>query len=113
MKIIDKDKVIKILIISCVVCMVIVAVAFICACFDPTSGNEMLENAVEAAMNDTQTFVTVEILADAKIVYHRDTKVMFVVSNGFYNRGTFTLLVNPDGSPMLYQQDENDSSKEQ
>ena len=110
MKIIDKDKGIKILVVSFII---IVALAIICACLDPTGGNELLDKAVEAAMNDTQTFVTVEILADAKIVYHRDTKVMFVVSNGFYNRGTFTLLVNPDGSPMLYQQDENNLPKEQ
>ena len=37
------------------------------------------------------------------IVYHRDTKVMYVVSRGTYNNGSFTLLVNPDGSPMLYE----------
>lgn len=37
------------------------------------------------------------------IVYHRDTKVMYVVSHGPYNCGNFTLLVNPDGTPMLYE----------
>lgn len=42
------------------------------------------------------------------IVYHRDTKVMYVVSRGVYNNGDFTLLVNPDGSPMLYEAESED-----
>ena len=36
------------------------------------------------------------------IVYNRYTKVMYTVSDGSYNRGTFTVLVNSDGSPMLW-----------
>ena len=39
------------------------------------------------------------------VVYHRDTKVMYVVSDGVYNAGNFTLLVNPDGTPMLWEGD--------
>lgn len=38
------------------------------------------------------------------IVYHKDTKVMYAVSKGGYNSGNFTLLVNPDGSPMLWEE---------
>lgn len=37
------------------------------------------------------------------VVYHRNTKVMYVVSHDSYNKGNFTVLVNPDGSPMLYE----------
>ena len=37
------------------------------------------------------------------VVYHKDTKVMYAVSAGPYNCGNFTLLVNPDGTPMLYE----------
>jgi len=36
------------------------------------------------------------------VVYHRETKVMYVVSRGPYNCGNFTLLVNPDGTPMVW-----------
>lgn len=36
------------------------------------------------------------------IVYHRDTKVMYAVSNGHYNHGTFTVMLDVDGTPMLY-----------
>lgn len=40
-----------------------------------------------------------------RIVYHRNTKVMYAVSTGGYNGGNFTVLVNPDGSPMLWEGD--------
>ena len=39
------------------------------------------------------------------VVYHRDTKVMYVISAGGYNAGNFTVLVNPDGSPMIWEGD--------
>lgn len=48
-------------------------------------------------------FVLVEETYNWKICYHRDTKVMYAVSNGVYNVGTFTLLVKADGTPMLYK----------
>ncbi len=37
------------------------------------------------------------------VVYHRKTKVMYAVSNYGAGAGVFTLLVNPDGTPMLYE----------
>lgn len=48
-------------------------------------------------------FVMVESSGIWRVVYHRETKVMYAVSDGYYNKGTFTLLVNPDGTPMLYE----------
>ena len=55
----------------------------------------------------TSMFVSIEnnSLYGFWVVYHRDTKVMYVVSDGVYNAGNFTLLVNPDGSPMLWEGD--------
>lgn len=38
------------------------------------------------------------------IVYDKYTKVMYAVSNGGYNCGDFTLLVNADGTPLLYDE---------
>ena len=49
------------------------------------------------------TFVEIEHTGYWRVVYHKDTKVMYVVSDGSYNHGTFTLLVNADGTPMLYK----------
>lgn len=51
----------------------------------------------------TSMFVEVERSTNWCVVYHRDTKVMYVESGGTYNRGTFTLLVNADGTPMLWE----------
>lgn len=39
---------------------------------------------------------------DFYVVYDNETKVMYAVSDGHYNRGNFTLLVNVDGTPKLY-----------
>lgn len=47
-------------------------------------------------------FETVFSGAAYNIVYHEQTKVMYVMSKGRYNYGTFTLLVNADGTPMVW-----------
>lgn len=47
-------------------------------------------------------FISVEQTYKYQVVYHRDSKVMYAISNGSENEGTFTLLVNADGSPMIY-----------
>lgn len=36
------------------------------------------------------------------VCYQKDTKVMYWVSRGSRNFGNLTMLVNPDGSPMVY-----------
>ena len=46
------------------------------------------------------------------IVYHRNTKVMYVVSHGTYSRGIFTVIVNPDGTPMLYEAESMDEGSD-
>lgn len=38
------------------------------------------------------------------VVYHKETKVMYAVSNGNKAKGVFTVLVNPDGTPMLWEE---------
>ena len=37
------------------------------------------------------------------IVYNAANRVMYAVSGGHDNCGTFTLLVNDDGSPMIWK----------
>ena len=49
-------------------------------------------------------FITIKDDYCCRIVYHKDTKVMYVVSDSAYNYGSFTLLVNPDGTPMIYEE---------
>lgn len=52
---------------------------------------------------ETSMFVQVESTAKWDIVYQKSTRVMYAVSSGLYNGGTFTLLVNPDGTPMIWE----------
>ena len=37
------------------------------------------------------------------VVYDKKTKVMYSVSNSYYNFGIMTLLVNSEGKPLLYE----------
>ena len=37
-------------------------------------------------------------------VYDRTTKVQYAVSDGYYNMGTITCLVDAEGKPLLYKE---------
>lgn len=52
---------------------------------------------------DQSMFILIENMDTYSVVYHRDTKVMYVVSDSPYNHGTFTLLVDAQGKPMLWR----------
>lgn len=56
----------------------------------------------ESASNER--FVTISDEGTFKIVYDRETKVQYAVSNCSSNYGTVTLLVDADGKPLLYQE---------
>ena len=63
-------------------------------------------NEVKEEEQPSSMFVVVETSDYLwKVVYQKDTKVMYTVSCGGYNRGNFTVLVNPDGTPMIYGED--------
>lgn len=49
-------------------------------------------------------FIMVENGPTWDVYYHRDTKVMYVVSDGSNTYGNFTVLINPDGTPMLWEE---------
>ena len=76
----------------CITCMVLLCG---CSVVETEKANETQESV--------SMFVEVEQAMHWKIVYHKETKVMYAVSDGSYNHGTFTLLVNADGTPMLYK----------
>jgi hypothetical protein len=50
-------------------------------------------------VSKTSSFVIVEDGESYYIVYHKDTKVMYTGCN----YGNFCLLVNPDGTPMIWE----------
>ena len=52
--------------------------------------------------DEGKRFVTIETEWSYLIVADRETGVMYVMSNGVYNHGSFTLLVDKDGSPLIW-----------
>ena len=77
---------------------IFVAIA-LCACLFVGCGSpEASEN-----VSKSSSFVIVEDGYGYKVVYHKDTKVMYTYSASSYNYGNFCLLVNPDGTPMIWE----------
>lgn len=66
-------------------------------------GSEV-EKSTEYQEDNPSMFVCVETTTSWEIVYHRETKVMYAVSGGSHNYGTFTLLVDADGNPMVWKE---------
>lgn len=78
--------------------VLVLALSVFVACTRATNTSEKQEQ------HYASMFVVVETASSWKIVYHRDTRVMYAVSDGYYNYGTFTLLVNADGTPLLWDE---------
>ena len=55
--------------------------------------------------NKTSMFIVVETTTLWKIVADRKTGVMYAVSDGGYNAGNFTLLVDAEGKPLIYKEE--------
>ena len=49
-----------------------------------------------------EPFVTVQKYANYRIVYDRETNVMYNMTDGKYNAGQLYQLYNPDGSLKIY-----------
>lgn len=81
---------------------VIMIPSMLTACSENPAENSAADD--EAPVKES-FFVTVYTDSYYYIVYCKDTRVMYSISDGPYNRGTPTLLVNPDGSPMIYHGD--------
>ena len=83
----------KALLIACILALCVT----LAGCETPVEKYTQAPNEVKSM------FVIVEDAMPWSVVYDRETKVMYVVSCGTYNRGTFTLLVNADGTPKLWK----------
>ena len=69
---------------------------------------EVQKEGVDTDENPSSMFVIVEKADNWDIVYHKDTKVMYAVSDGGYNCGNFTVLLDEYGYPMLYGEEYGD-----
>lgn len=82
-------------------------IAGVVACIVILSGctGATVEDETQYNNKDTiaSMFVIVECADYWYVVYNKDTKVMYSVSRGSSNRGNFTLLVNADGTPMIWE----------
>lgn len=58
---------------------------------------------VGETVSKSSSFVLVEDGNGYNVVYHKDTKVMYTYSTSSSNYGNFCLLVNPDGTPMIWE----------
>lgn len=79
-----------------VLLLLLLIVSLLCGCTaenTPTLG----------APSDTgMSFTCVAHYEGFNVVVDADTGVMYAVSMGFHNEGSFCMLVNADGSPKLY-----------
>lgn len=50
----------------------------------------------------TSRFIELEVTTEWKVVADKETGVMYAVSEGRYNRGTFTLLVDENGKSLIW-----------
>ena len=76
----------------------------LCASLFVGCGGSSVSTSSTYNEDNPSMFITVEYVSENwRVVYHKDTKVMYVVSGGSYNRGTFTVMLNPDGTPMIWE----------
>ena len=60
----------------------------------------------KAEASNKSRFMKVECGLEWNIYADRETGVMYAVSNGMYNHGNFTLLIDANGDPLIYEGDE-------
>lgn len=74
--------------------IVVIFASSLCSCGATT--------VTSVSNDDTSMFVCLEEALRWDVVYHKDTKVMYAVSRSGTGSGVFTVLLNPDGTPMIY-----------
>lgn len=72
------------------------------AAFTLLSGCANVENA-EPEPQNVSMFDVIEKSTYWHVVADRYTGVMYAVSDGNYNRGNFTLLVDAEGKPLIWR----------
>lgn len=82
--------------------IVIACILSICSCGTTMQTEDEASKSEDA---DVSMFVLLEDCESSYgfiVVYHKDTKVIYTISKGMYNSGNFTVMLNPDGTPMVY-----------
>ena len=85
------------------VALVAAAMIFLSGCTRTHSQVDTELTVNEDGSMKESMFVCVERSMTWMVVYHKESKVMYAVSNVSGGSGYFTLLVNPDGTPMIWE----------
>lgn len=68
------------------------------------AGESTVETEYDVTDEDNKSmFTEIEKSKDWRIVYDKNTRVMYAVSDGAYDCGNFTMLVDKDGKPKLWE----------
>ena len=81
-----------------------VVVLIICMLLTGCGAKMKREYDMKNQETNVSMFVMLELGATYEIVYHQKTKVMYAISRGVYNCGTFTVMLDADGKPLLYNE---------
>lgn len=84
-----------------------VVVLFVCMFLTGCGVKMKRESDLKNQETNVSMFVLLENGSDYMIVYHQETKVMYAISNGEYNAGTFTVMLDTDGKPLLHKEVSN------
>lgn len=79
-----------------------IAIALMALMLTGCANVERVEEA-KTDPKDASRFAIVEQTMQWEIVYDKETGVMYAVSWGGYNIGNFTLLVDAEGNPLIYE----------
>lgn len=85
-----------------IICLIILAIICLLVLANGCVSYPKIENT-KTYENSLFTIIEYNEYLHFFVVYMNDTKVMYSISDGSYNCGNFTLLVNKDGSPMIYK----------
>lgn len=64
--------------------------------------NTITYTPLNVITKDLSMFETVERTENWKVIYHKETKVMYII---MIDRGEMEVMVNADGTPQLYLQE--------
>lgn len=81
---------------------IIMAVLF-AACNGSKTEPANAASVIDTSEDYNDVFERIGYGAYYDIVYHKQTKVMYAISDGKFSKGILTLLVNSDGTPMIYK----------
>ena len=81
-----------------IVAVLVLAMLALCGCV----GQMSREEVARESEND-MLFMQVSRENDGRVIVDKATRVMYWKSHGAYNYGTLTVLVNPDGTPRIWE----------